>query len=161
MTPLFDRVRELLAGLAPEDEGAPDEAEARRVAVAALMFRVVDADGTVRESEATRLREVLAESYGLDAARADALAEAGRAADHGATDLYEHTSLLRRSLEMEERVRLIELLFELAYADDSLHEGEDATVKRIAELLGVDARERVLARRAVAERRGASVTPEN
>ena len=157
--PLLDRFRDLLASLEPEEDEA-DETERHRIAVSALMFRVVDADGTVRESERRRLRDLLAETYGRDAAGVEALAEAGRTADHGATDLYEHTSLLRRSLEMEERVRLIELLFELAYADQSLHEGEDATVKRIADLLGVDPRDRVLARRAVAERTGASITPE-
>ena len=158
MSGLLDRFRELLTGFETEDE--PDERESRRIAVAALMYRVVDADGTIRESELARLNELLRETYGLDEAGASALLSAGRDADHGATDLYEHTSTLRRSLEMDERVRLVELLFELAYADESLHEGEDATVKRIAELLGVDARDRVLARREVAERHGASVLPD-
>ena len=158
MAGLLDRFREFVAGV--ETHSEPDEREQRRVAVSALMFRVIDADGTVRDSEEARLREILSETYGLDAEGVEALARAGREADHGATDLYEHTSLLRRSLEMDERVKLIELLFELAYADQSLHEGEDATVKRIAELMGVDARDRVLARREVAERNDASVLPD-
>ena len=159
---LVERFRDLLASLEPASE-APDgsEAERLRVATAALMVRVVEADGVVRDSERARLRDLLRETHDLDGAGVEALVEAGRAADHGATDLYEHTSLLRRSMEMEERVRLVTLLFELAYADRTLHEGEDVTVKRIAELMGVDARERVLARREVAERIGASVTPES
>lgn len=156
---LFDRVREALAGLAPPEAEPTDEGERLRVAAAALMVRTVDADGRVLPEERAALERALAETYALDAAGVAALIERGQRADHGATDLYEHTSVLRRRTSPEERASLVGVLYELAFADDELHEGEDATVTRISDLLGVDARDRVLARKEAAERRGLPVLP--
>ena len=153
---VLDRVRDFLLGLAAPDDEQPDEAERLRIARTALMFRVIDADGKVLDEESEALRDTLARTYGLDGDGVDELVRLGQRADHGATDLYEHTSLIRRVTDMEERERLVEVLFELAYADEELHEGEDATVKRISDLLGVDPRARVLARKNVADRHGLS-----
>ena len=156
---LFDRLREALDAIAPPEPTPTDAGEELRVAAAALMVRTVDADGRVLPEERAALERALAETYGLDAAGVGALIERGRAADHGATDLYQHTRVLRRRTDPEERAQLVGLLYEIAFADSELHEGEDATVTRIADLLGVDPRDRVLARKAAAERRGLPVLP--
>ena len=63
-----------------------------------------------------------------------------------AVDLYQFTSILNRSLEPEAKVHFIELLWNLAYADGYRHELEDHVVWRIADLMGVSNRDRVLAR---------------
>ena len=144
----------------PDGEDDPDRhagLDPLRIARVALLIRVIDADGRTLPEEREAMMTVLREAYALDSDGLARLVEAGQRADHGATDLYEHTSLIRRSTSPEERARLVEMLFEIAYADEELHEGEDATVKRIADLLGVDPRVRVDARRRVAQRHGASV----
>ena len=156
---LFDRVRDALAALAPPEPQPTDEGAALRVAAAALMIRTIDADGRVLPEERAALERALGEAYGLDEGGVRDLIAKGQAADHGATDLYEHTRVLRRRTEPRERAELVGLLYELAFSDDELHEGEDATVTRISDLLGVEPRERVLARKAAAERRGLPVLP--
>ena len=153
---VLDRVRDFLQGLTAPPGEQPDDTERLRIARTALMFRVIDADGKVLDEERDALRDMLARTYGLDGNGVDDLVRLGQHADHGATDLYEHTSLIRRTTDMEEREHLVEILFELAYADEELHEGEDATVKRISDLLGVEPRARVLARKNVADRHGLS-----
>ena len=157
---LFDRVSEFLRSF--DETGArrdaPDD-DTLRTARTALMVRVVDADGRITSAEREALHRIVSETYGVGSPAAREIIDRGADADREATDLYEHTAVIRRSTDEGERVRLVELLFELAYADEDLHETEDAAVKRISDLLGVDPRDRVLARRAVAERRGASVTP--
>ena len=57
-----------------------------------------------------------------------------------------------RSLSGEERLKFIELLWEIVYSDGENHELEDNLVWRVAELLGVDGRDRVLLRQAVQAR---------
>ncbi len=79
-------------------------------------------------------------------------AAAARAADNEAVDLYQFTSVLMRSLSGEERLKFIELLWEIVYSDGENHELEDNLVWRVAELLGVDGRDRVLLRQAVQAR---------
>ena len=71
---------------------------------------------------------------------------AGEQADREAVDLYAFTSVLKRHLDEEARVEFIGLMWEVVYADGELHELEDNTVWRVAELIGVDRRDRIAAR---------------
>jgi uncharacterized tellurite resistance protein B-like protein len=67
-----------------------------------------------------------------------------------AVDLYRFTSLLNRALGEEERRRIVEMMWELAYADGRVNEFEDNLIWRVADLLGVSARERLTLRRQIA-----------
>ena len=120
-----------------------------RVAAAALFFHVVDADGDVRPSERKKLRDVVAAAYDLKGSELDAVLKAGQKADDEAVDLYAFTSVLKRSLDEDQRINFIELLWEVVYADGERHELEENVVWRIAELLGVSTRQRVWARQRV------------
>ena len=78
------------------------------------------------------------------------LAKAGEKADNEAIDLYAFTSVLKRHLDAEARKAFIELMWEIVYADGEVHELEDNIVWRVAELIGVESRDRIEARRRVA-----------
>ena len=149
---MFERVRSffssLNAGSAAEDGLREDDP---RVAVAALMFRVMEADGVKDAAEGERIRELLAQAYGLDSSAVDSIALAGEQADHEVIDLYSFTSVIKRGVDYAGRVELVRVLWELVYADGERHELEDNLVWRIAELLDVEARDRIHARRDVAE----------
>lgn len=118
-----------------------------RVAAAALMVHVMDADGVRRSGESTALRHALAESYGISGSDLDDLLAAGERADREAVDLYAFTSVLKRHLGAEARSHFIRILFDIVYADGELHELEDNLVWRVAELIGVERDARVAARR--------------
>ncbi len=92
------------------------------------------------------MKELLAEAYGLSGEALDRLVAAGGAADDAAVDLYAFTSVLKRHLDETARIEFIGLMWEIVFADGELHELEDHTIWRIAELIGVDRRERVLQR---------------
>jgi len=95
---------------------------------------------------------LLAETYSVRGAELDALARAGEKADNEAIDLYAFTSVLKRHLDADARKAFIELMWEVVYADGELHELEDNVVWRVAELIGVESRDRIEARRRVAAR---------
>ena len=150
---MFDRIQEFLRSVTGESgQKAAFTREDPRVAMAALFYHIVEADGVVSESETRTLRSVLKEEFDLDDGELKALLAAGRRADDEAVDLYHFTSTLKQSLTAERRVEFIELLWELVYADGVRDELEDNMVWRIAELLGVSGRDRVLMRLRVAER---------
>lgn len=117
-----------------------------RVAAAALMIHVMDADGVRRSGESTALRHALSETYGVAGDELDALLAAGESADREAIDLYAFTSVLKRHLDEKARVEFIGIMWDVVYADSELHELEDNTVWRVAELIGVDRRDRIAAR---------------
>jgi uncharacterized tellurite resistance protein B-like protein len=148
---MFERLVSFLKGLPP---GAPGSRLAReddpRIAAAALMFHVMNADGVRHDVEWERLKKVLAESYGVSGEELDTLVAAGERADNEAIDLYAFTSVLKRHLDEEARIEFIRAMWEVVYADGMLHELEDNILWRVAELIGVDRRERVLARQEAA-----------
>ncbi len=144
---MFDRILAFLKELpSGADRDKPPGAEDPRVAAAALMYHVMDADGVRQDAEWERVKQILSGEYGLSGEALDKLVIAGGEADEDAVDLYTFTSLLKRHLEPPQRVEFVGLLWEIAFADGELHELEDNTLWRIAELLGVDRRDQILER---------------
>ena len=149
---MFDRLLEFLGDLPGNKSGRRKlAADDPKVAAAALMFHVMDADGDRRESESKRLKAILAEAYGLSGRELDELLRAGEEADQEAIDLYAFTSVLKRSLSREGCAEFVKIMWEIVYADGELHELEDNIVWRVAELIGVDSRERIALRQLVQE----------
>ncbi len=144
---MFDRVLDFLKRLpgGPDGERLPPTDDPR-VAAAALMYHVMDADGVRHDDEWERMKELLTESYGVTGEELDRLVAAGGEADEDAVDLYTFTSVLKRHLDAEARIEFIGIMWEIVFADGELHELEDHTLWRIAELIGVDRRDRILER---------------
>lgn len=151
---MLDRLKAFLNSLSDHPRNRAPQADDPRVAAAALMFRVVDADGVRDEAERRRLADMLAGTYALSGGELDRVLEAGEEADREAIDLFAFTSVLNRALDEAAKIEFIGILWELVYADGELHELEDNLVWRVAELIGVSPRDRVLARQRVRDARG-------
>lgn len=145
---LSDFISEITGG--HREAAAFDETD-YRLAAAALLVHVMSIDGAVTDEEQTILKQILSSRFALDGAETDALVELAIAKDAEAVDLYAFTSVLNRALDDEGRLRVVEMMFEVAYADGGLTEFEDNLVWRAAELLNVGSRERIRIRREVRE----------
>jgi uncharacterized tellurite resistance protein B-like protein len=106
-------------------------------------------DGDVSPSERDKLHSVVKRRFDLDDAAADELIDKATTAEHEAVDLYHFTSLLNRALDEPGRARVIEMMWEIVYADGRRGELEDNLLWRAADLLGVSPRERIELRRRV------------
>jgi uncharacterized tellurite resistance protein B-like protein len=124
-----------------------------RLAAAALLVHIMTVDGEVSPAEQAKLRIVLQNRFSLDDAQTDELIAAATEADQQAVDLYHFTRLLNRSLDEEGRKRMVEMMWEIAYADGARTEFEDNIVWRVADLLGISSRERIELRQRVAAAR--------
>lgn len=143
---MLNALRSLFESLAPSSR--PEfEVTDPRVAAAALLVHAVAVDGAVSERERRVLLEVLGRRFSLGESEAAALLKEARARDDEAVDLYGFTSRLKRELDEDGRRRVVEMLWEVIYADGAAHEFEDNLVWRVAELLGVSPRERLDMRR--------------
>lgn len=147
---MFDRLlsflNELPSAERKTDALGPDDP---RVAAAALLFHVMDADGVRDKAEQRRLKAGMSEAYGVTGSELEAVLKAGEEADREAVDLYAFTSVLKRELDEEARAEFIRLMWEVVFADGEMHELEDNMVWRVAELMGVSNRARVLLRKDV------------
>jgi uncharacterized tellurite resistance protein B-like protein len=125
-----------------------------RLAAAALLIHVVGIDGNVSEAESEKLRAVLKSQFDLDDAAVTELIEAATMADRASVDLYRFTSLINRSMDENGRARMVEMMWEMVYADGQVTEFEDNVIWRAADLLSVPSRQRIELRRKVAAAAG-------
>lgn len=149
---MFDAIRTFLQELGESEKPSEYVHSRKQLAEAVLMYHVIAIDGVIRDEERQRMAEVLGSHFGLDEAETRALAQEAREAEHEAVDLYQFTSILKNSLEEEDRIQIIEHLWEMVFADGVVHELEDNVVWRVSELLGVDTRDRMALKRKVWKR---------
>jgi uncharacterized tellurite resistance protein B-like protein len=120
-----------------------------RLAAAALLLHAAAIDGEILPSERAKLHTVIKQRFGLDDQAADELIAKATAAEQESVDLYHFTRLLNRSLDEPGRARVIEMMWEIVYADGQRDELEDNLLWRAADLLGVSPRERIELRRRI------------
>jgi uncharacterized tellurite resistance protein B-like protein len=129
-----------------------------RLAATALLVHVVSLDGEPTEIEKRKLHGLIESSFKLDPGTADRLIASATKVEGEAVDLYHFTSVIMRSVNEEGRLRIVEMMWELVYADGQVSEFEDNVVWRAADLLGISSRERIDLKHRVAERQSVPAT---
>jgi uncharacterized tellurite resistance protein B-like protein len=146
-------LQKLLALFADPNDGSIDlSAEEGREAVAAILVEAARADDDYEQVEREHIDRILATRYGLDGAQAAELRAVGEAAQARATDLVRFTQAVKRAVPHEDRVSVIEAVWEIAYADGDRDHAESALVRRLCGLLYVEDRDAGLARQRVEAR---------
>jgi uncharacterized tellurite resistance protein B-like protein len=120
-----------------------------RVAAAALLVHVATLDHDLTGPARQKLRNLLMAQFSLTDALTDELIEAAVAADREAVDFYHFTSLLMRTLDEQGRLRVVEMLWQMAFADGAISEFEDNVMWRVADLLAVSPQDRIALRQQV------------
>jgi uncharacterized tellurite resistance protein B-like protein len=154
---MFDAIRNFVAELANGDgqSGALGDDEFR-VAYAALLVHAAAIDGAISDRERSELESLLTQRFELDDGAAADLVTRATAADERAVDLYHFTRLLNERLDEAGRLRMIETMWTVAYADGALSDYESNLIWRVADLLGVSQAERVALRQRAAPGQGSS-----
>jgi uncharacterized tellurite resistance protein B-like protein len=129
-----------------------------RLAATALLVHVISIDGEPSDLERRKLHGLIESSFGLDPGTADQLIASATLVEGEAVDLFHFTSVIMRSVNEEGRLRIVEMMWELVYADGQVSEFEDNVVWRAADLLGVSSRERIDLKHRVAAKRPAALT---
>jgi uncharacterized tellurite resistance protein B-like protein len=125
------------------------DADDYRVAAAALLVHVATLDHDLTGPARQKLGALLMAQFSLTEALTDELIAAAVAADREAVDFYHFTHLLMRTLDERARLRVVEMLWEMAIADGAISEFEDNVMWRVADLLAVSARDRITLRQQV------------
>ena len=108
-----------------------------QLASAALMVEMLHVDDQVTEEEATKIRLLFKERFELSKDEIEALLELAHNEKHEATDYFAFTSLLNAHYSQQQKIKLVEDLWQLAYADSDLDKYEEHLLRRIADLLHV------------------------
>lgn len=128
-----------------------------RLAATALLVHVVSLDGQPTQAEQRKLHSLIESHFKLDRGTADRLIADATQVEGEAVDLYHFTSVIMRSLDEDGRKRVVQMMWELVYADGQVTEFEDNVVWRASDLLGISQRDRIDLKHAVADRAGGAV----
>lgn len=116
-------------------------------------------DGTFAEKERSAIQAILVRNFSMTATDAAELIEEAEKAQAQANHLVRFTRTLKEAYGPDERAAILEMLWEVAYADGVLHHYEANLLRRISGLLYVSDREAGAARKRVLARLGLEDLP--
>jgi uncharacterized tellurite resistance protein B-like protein len=152
---MFESFRNFVTELVEGDKHPSEFADNDyRLAAVALLVHAAGIDGDVSARERDTLHAVVKRRFDLDDKVADELIDRATAAEHESVDLYHFTKLLTRALDEQGRAKIVEMMWEIVYADGERDELEDNLLWRAADLLGVSPRERIELRQRIANETG-------
>ncbi len=137
---------------APQARDAGHSHEELRIAAAALMVEAAQLDDTFDARERDKIRELVVERFELGAEEGDSLIEAAEARVAASSQLHGFTRVIKAAFSQEERIELMEMLWEVIYADGELHHYEANLMRRLAGLLQVSDRDVGAARKRARKR---------
>src|SRR5262249_12834797 len=129
-----------------------------RLAAAALLVHAAAIDGDISDVERDQLHAVIKRQFGLDQATTHELGAETTQAEREAIDRYQFTKAINRSLDEDGRRRVVEMMWEIAYADGRVDDFESNLIWRVADLIGISSRERIELGQRVANRLGIAPT---
>ena len=141
---MIDRVLDFLTGRrAPALADKPDELE---LAVAALLIEAGRMDDQFDTAERAAIERLLQDHFDLSHDAVQSLMQAAEAAVRQSTQFFPFTREIVQRISHDDRAHILEMMWEVAYADGVLDPQEDALLRRIAGLIHVSDQERGLAR---------------
>lgn len=137
MLTVFKRLIDDLAPQAATPTDTDDKAHQLQLVTGALLVEVMRADFDASNEERDAMLTLLRDKFSLRSAEAEALVAASEEKADAATSLYEFTGYINDNLDAEQKAKLIELMWEVAFADGRVDRYEDYVVRKVAELIHV------------------------
>lgn len=132
---MLNRLKDFLGTLTtPETVRASDE-QALQLATAVLLIEVMRSDGNIAPEEQAKVQALLKAHFRLTNEQVLQLVAHGDRHAREAYDFQRFTSLINSELDLPERVRIIEFMWQVAYADNELSAHENHLMRKIADLL--------------------------
>ncbi|WP_439816086.1 TerB family tellurite resistance protein [Zavarzinia sp. CC-PAN008] len=154
--PMLDRVLAMLTGQAPR--AAPGRQGGLKLAVAALLVEAATIDNGFDAVERQTILDLLRRRFDLDGAEAEGLLQQAWTLQQGSTQVLRFTQAIKDALDEQERIGVLEQVWEVILADGRVDDLEANLMRRLAGLVYVtdrdsgDARKRAEARMAAASR---------
>ncbi|MBW4984810.1 TerB family tellurite resistance protein [Mameliella sp. CS4] len=132
---------------------APLPDEDARLALTALLVRVARSDGSFDDSERDRIDRIIATRYGLSPFEAARLRGEAEGLEAEAPDTVRFTRAIKDAVPYEHRIAVIEALWQVVLADGVREAEEDALLRLVSNLLGINDRDSALARQRVEQKK--------
>jgi uncharacterized tellurite resistance protein B-like protein len=153
---MLDGLRQFITEIvSPDTEQRVFDETDYRLAATALLIHIVSLDGEPTAVERRKLHSLIETSFKLDPGTANQLIASATRAENDAVDLYRFTSVIMREVDEAGRRRIVEMMWEMVFADGKVTEFEDNVLWRATDLLGISGRDRIDLKHQVQERQAA------
>lgn len=132
---MLDKIGSFLSSLMTTAETDRRDGHTLQLATAVLLVEVMQADANISAEEVAAVTAILREKFSLTDGEVGALIALGKRTAQDANDFHQFTSLLNRELDLAEKVRVIEYMWQVAYADRHISAHENHLMRKIADLL--------------------------
>lgn len=151
---VLDRLKAFLSGQSGDAGGADARFDEVQLATVALLVEAAHMDAEFGAEERAKIAELVERRFGLSEAESRALLQAADEKVEQSVEVFGFTREIKNAFSPEERLEVMEMLWEVAYADGVLHDLEASLMRRLAGLLHVSDRDSGLARKRVVARLG-------
>lgn len=152
---MLGKLKNLLFSSADADARAADHDDVA-VAAAAVMVETATLDGNFDADERASILGLLQRRFQLSDADARELLAEAEAEQQDTNELYAFTRAIKDHFDHAQRVEMVEMLWEVVYADGVAHDFETNLMRRVCGLLYVEDAESGAARKRVLDRLGLS-----
>ncbi len=118
-----------------ETENNPAEEISLEIACSVLLCEVMLADGQLDKSEQEKLNDIISSHFQLTEQEVQEIVKHALLLCENATDFYQFTSKINENYSLVQRIKMLELLWQVAYADGELASIEEHIIRKIADLL--------------------------
>ena len=125
-----------------------------KLATAALFIEMMQQDGKKTDGEEKKVKEVLQTKFALSETETHELFDLAHEEASQAVDFYQFTNLIHQHFSQQKKIKIVEYLWEIAYADKHLDSYEEHMVRRIADLIYVQHQDFIKAKHKVLDKLG-------
>lgn len=151
---MIEKLKALFSGKDDSSLKANQGQDALQVAAAALLVEAALMDENFDDAERATIERLLTARFDLSAAEVTSLLDEAKAEVSSSSQLFGFTRIIADAFDNEQRIELMEMLWQVAYADGELHDFEASLMRRMAGLLHVSDYDSGRARQAAQARLG-------
>ena len=148
---MIDHIKSLIFGSAAGERPPTDSYDRVASATAAILIETAVMDGDFDVDERATIRRLLIERFGINEGDVDTLIDETEEAVADAVELFSFTRVLTSDYDHGDRVKMIEMMWAVAFADGNVHDYEANLIRRATGLLHLSDRESGEARKRVLE----------
>ena len=129
-----------------EESSAENDERRLMISTTVLFLEMAYADFEISSEEEKKIKDTIQEFFTLEAGEIDELIGLAREERQQTNDIYGFTKLIHQHFSREQKIRILEKLWELIYADGTVDKYEDSLIRKITNLLGLDHQEMIQAK---------------
>jgi uncharacterized tellurite resistance protein B-like protein len=132
---MLNKITDFFNNLLNSEEDTTTHQISIEVSCAVLLCEVMRADSAFTETEQAMLSNILINQFNLTESEVDTILEQALNLSENASDFYQFTSKLNQYYALDDRIKIVSLLWKVAYADGELASIEEHIIRKIADLL--------------------------